>query len=306
MTTLSIEQSMGAGGGSRPDDVANNAALPKRHDASPLRTILPSVLTRSLISSCVALLAIVSGCAIQQGNGRITFRPDEPEIFGETVSTFRLGDGSEGSLRRYQVKYSLKLHNKFKVIPIEGADAHIAHVQNLGDRTVLVIDKQTSFCAGKTDVLSIKGGEVFMWDLGSCSVAPRVSFAGDSAAFDFQRIDGSVLRFLYQDARMYQVILPPQSAATKPARPAVTPGATASTSPKPAAPAPTTDRQAASDVKMVSTSKGHAADPEPPASAPKPRRNAEAPVKAPPAPRALSFPDGSKPQEQQRVVIRID
>lgn len=223
-------------------------------------------LLRAPTLALLGLMAL-SGCAVQNGpRGQVKFGLDDAELFGQTVKSFKLADGSEGRLRMLGGRYSVKLQQQLKVVPIANATlVRVVSSREIGGRTLLVLEKSERNCAYKTHLMSIKGGEVLSWDFGDCQNRPQATAYTDQATFDFVQPRRTV-RYTYRDARLTR-----GEFATPTSLPA-------KTSPPPAAP--------------------------PTASMPdRTRSRATAPKPAPPAPpRALEFPT----QEQKPVRIVLD
>lgn len=198
----------------------------------------------------MALLGLVtlSGCAVQNGpRGQVQFGLDDAELFGQTVESFKLADGSDGRLRVLGGKYSVKLQQQLKVVPIANATlVRVVSSRQIGGRTLLVLEKSERNCAYKTQLMSIQGAEVLSWDFGDCQNRPQATAYTDQATFDFVQPRRTV-RYTYRDARLVRgefatpIDLP---AATRPS-PAEPPSASLpdrkrpqAMAPRPAQPAP--------------------------------------------------------------------
>lgn len=168
-----------------------------------------SVKTSRLRSVLAVLLAAsaLAGCAVQSnGRGGVIIGVDNAQLFGTTVGTFRLHNGTEGSLRRDPTnnKFSVKLDGSLRVVMLQTAlSARIARVQAMGTRTVVVIETEERNCPFKYEVLSIEGSDVLKWQIGNCRERPRVALAegGTALYFDFPA-NGRLQRNIYLDGRM--------------------------------------------------------------------------------------------------------
>jgi hypothetical protein len=161
---------------------------------------------RSLLAVLLAASAL-AGCAVQSnGRGGVIIGVDNAQLFGTTVGTFRLHNGTEGSLRRDPTnnKFSVKLDGSLRVVVLQTAlSARIARVQVMGTRTVVVIETEERNCPFKYEVLSIEGSDVLKWQIGNCRERPRVALAegGTALYFDFPA-NGRLQRNIYLDGRM--------------------------------------------------------------------------------------------------------
>lgn len=140
-------------------------------------------------SWCGVLVAVwvLSGCAVQQtGSGRFKVGLDTPELFGQQVSSFKMADGSEGSLRVLGGKYSLKLSNTFKVIEVRNAKrVRVLHTEVVGDRTVITLERSTDACPHNVALYSVKGRDVASWSFGGCRYPVDVERDGDDLYFSY-------------------------------------------------------------------------------------------------------------------------
>jgi len=146
---------------------------------------------------------LVGGCAIQTDRrGQFQFQVDDAEIFGQTVKTFNLPDGSEARLRVLNGQFSIKLQKYLRVIPIENAtEVKVRSTAMVDGRGIIVIDKVERGCSFRSQLLSIKGIEVLGWDFGDCQSTPAVSLYPNAATFDF-RGPRSTTRYTYQNSRL--------------------------------------------------------------------------------------------------------
>lgn len=153
-----------------------------------------------------SLSLMLTACAIQQnGKGGYSFGVDTAALFGTEIGQFTLQNGSEGTLRRENKNYSVKLSRYQRVIPLPNIDnARIARVESIGTRTVVVIETQRGSCNYRYKVLAIDGANVDSWDLGNCNDRPIVLALDDHSAMAFDFPKGKQIeRFVYtQDGRM--------------------------------------------------------------------------------------------------------
>ena len=169
---------------------------------------------RKLIAA-VAAGVLLTGCAMTpNGRGGVLMGLDTAELFGTPISTFRLRDGTEGTLRKDpQGKYSIKLSQAFRVVPLANAiTARVARVENVGERTVVIVETQERGCAYRYEVLAFQGTDVLQWTVGNCKDRPRVELAADgkSLNIDFPNYN-RLSRMIYTDNRLLNasVAVPP-------------------------------------------------------------------------------------------------
>ncbi|STR18225.1 Uncharacterised protein [Janthinobacterium lividum] len=169
---------------------------------------------RKLIAG-VAAGVLLTGCAMTpNGRGGVLMGLDTAELFGTPISTFRLRDGTEGTLRKDpQGKYSIKLSQAFRVVPLANAiTARVARVENVGARTVVIVETQERGCAYRYEVLAFQGTDVLQWTVGNCKDRPRVDLAADgkSLNIDFPNYN-RLSRMIYTDNRLLNasVAVPP-------------------------------------------------------------------------------------------------
>ena len=169
---------------------------------------------RTLIAG-VAAGVLLTGCAMTpNGRGGVLMGLDTAELFGTPISTFRLRDGTEGTLRKDpQGKYSIKLSQAFRVVPLANAiTARVARVENVGERTVVIVETQERGCAYRYEVLAFQGTDVLQWTVGNCKDRPRVDLAADgkSLNIDFPNYN-RLSRMIYTDNRLLNasVAVPP-------------------------------------------------------------------------------------------------
>jgi len=167
------------------------------------------------ITVAVAAGMLLTGCAMQpNGKGGVLMGLDTAELFGTPISTFRLLDGTEGTLRKDpQGKYSIKLSQAFRVVPLANAiTARVARVENVGQRTVVIVETQERGCAYRYEVLAFQGSDVLQWTVGNCKDRPRVELAADgkSLNIDFPNYN-RLSRQVYTDSRLLNtsVAVPP-------------------------------------------------------------------------------------------------
>lgn len=163
----------------------------------------------------VAAGMLLTGCAMTpNGRGGVMMGLDTAELFGTPLSTFRLRDGTEGTLRKDpQGKYSIKLSQAFRVVPLANAiTARVARVENVGERTVVIVETQERGCAYRYEVLAFQGTDVLQWTVGNCKDRPRVELAADgkSLNIDFPNYN-RLSRMIYTDNRLLNasVAVPP-------------------------------------------------------------------------------------------------
>ncbi|MGK5044400.1 hypothetical protein ACQ4WP_00690 [Janthinobacterium sp. GB4P2] len=176
--------------------------------------IFASAHWRKLIAG-VAVGVLLTGCAMTpNGRGGVMVGLDTAELFGTPMSTFRLRDGTEGVLRKDpQGKYSIKLSQAFRVVPLDKAImARVARVENVGERTVVIVETQERNCAYRYEVLAFQGTDVLQWTVGNCKDRPRVELAvdGKSLNIDFPNYN-RLSRMIYTDNRLLNasVAVPP-------------------------------------------------------------------------------------------------
>ena len=169
---------------------------------------------RTLIAG-VAVGVLLTGCAMTpNGRGGVMVGLDTAELFGTSLSTFRLRDGTEGTLRKDpQGKYSIKLSQAFRVVPLAKAiTARVARVENVGERTVVIVETQERGCAYRYEVLAFQGTDVLQWTVGNCKDRPRVELAADAKSLniDFPNYN-RLSRMIYTDNRLLNasVAVPP-------------------------------------------------------------------------------------------------
>jgi hypothetical protein len=163
----------------------------------------------------VAVGVLLTGCAMTpNGRGGVMVGLDTAELFGTPLSTFRLRDGTEGTLRKDpQGKYSIKLSQAFRVVPLANAmTARVARVENVGERTVVIVETQERGCAYRYEVLAFQGTDVLQWTVGNCKDRPRVELAADAKSLniDFPNYN-RLSRMIYTDNRLLNasVVVPP-------------------------------------------------------------------------------------------------
>ena len=163
----------------------------------------------------VAVGVLLTGCAMTpNGRGGVLMGLDTAELFGTPLSTFRLRDGTEGTLRKDpQGKYSIKLSQAFRVVPLANAiTARVARVENVGERTVVIVETQERGCAYRYEVLAFQGTDVLQWTVGNCKDRPRVELAADAKSLniDFPNYN-RLSRMIYTDNRLLNasVAVPP-------------------------------------------------------------------------------------------------
>ncbi|MDN2711279.1 hypothetical protein O0880_17810 [Janthinobacterium sp. SUN118] len=166
---------------------------------------------RKLIAG-VAAGILLTGCAMTpNGRGGVMVGLDTAELFGTPISTFRLRDGTEGTLRKDpKGKYSIKLSQAFRVVPLDKAlTARVARAENVGERTVVIVETQERGCAYRYEVLAFQGTDVLQWTVGNCKDRPRVELAADgkSLNIDFPNYN-RLSRMVYADNRLLNASVP--------------------------------------------------------------------------------------------------
>ncbi|MGK5058311.1 hypothetical protein ACQ4WY_15355 [Janthinobacterium sp. LB2P49] len=166
---------------------------------------------RKLIAG-VAVGVLLTGCAMTpNGRGGVLMGLDTAELFGTPISTFRLRDGTEGTLRKDpKGKYSIKLSQAFRVVPLDNAiTARVARVENVGERTVVIVETQERGCAYRYEVLAFQGTDVLQWTVGNCKDRPRVELAADAKSLniDFPNYN-RLSRMIYTDSRLLNASVP--------------------------------------------------------------------------------------------------
>ncbi|PHV20026.1 hypothetical protein CSQ92_22630 [Janthinobacterium sp. BJB446] len=163
----------------------------------------------------LAASVLLTGCAMTpNGRGGVLVGLDTAELFGTPISTFRLRDGTEGTLRKDpKGKYSIKLSQAFRVVPLDKAiTARVARVENVGERTVVIVETQERGCAYRYEVLAFQGTDVLQWTVGNCKDRPRVELAADAKSLniDFPNYN-RLSRMIYTDNRLLNasVAVPP-------------------------------------------------------------------------------------------------
>ena len=164
------------------------------------------------LAAGVAAGLLLTGCAMQpNGKGGVLMSVDTAELFGTPISTFRLRDGTEGTLRKDpQGKFSIKLSQAFRVVPLANAiTARVARVENVGERTVVIVETQERGCAYRYEVLAFQGTDVLQWTIGNCKDRPRVELAADAKSLniDFPNYN-RLSRQIYTDSRLLNTSVP--------------------------------------------------------------------------------------------------
>ncbi|MGK5024781.1 hypothetical protein [Janthinobacterium sp. RB2R34] len=164
------------------------------------------------LATGIAAGLLLTGCAMQpNGRGGVLMGLDTAELFGTPLSTFKLRDGTEGTLRKDpQGKFSIKLSQAFRVVPLANAiTARVARVENVGERTVVIVETQERGCAYRYEVLAFQGTDVLQWTIGNCKDRPRVELAADgkSLNIDFPNYN-RLSRQIYTDSRLLNTSVP--------------------------------------------------------------------------------------------------
>ena len=251
----------------------------------------------------VALIIVaisLAGCAVQKGpGGKVAIGIDNAELLGQTVASFKLNDGSEGRLRVLAGKYSIKLQQWFRVVDIPNATAvRLVSSDSVGGRTLLVLEKTDRYCAYKTQVMSIKGADVLIWDMGDCRSRPEISIHEDQAFFDY--VNGNrTTRFIYRDAALLRGEFS-TSAIRRPAASSMAPASGPESGPRyvPGPPIAVTQPRGAAQSSTPPTNTASAPRPSLGRTNPSPNSRATLPEPA----RTLDFPT----QEQKPIRIVLD
>lgn len=152
------------------------------------------------------LLGGLSACAVKTNSrGNLVYSVDTAALFGTEIGQFPLQDGGQGTLRREGKNFSVKLSGNQRVVPLNNVEsARIARTENIGSRTVVVIETQRRNCDYRYTVLAIEGSDVLSWDVGNCRDRPVVLAQDDRGALTFDFPKGAAIeRFVYtQDGRM--------------------------------------------------------------------------------------------------------
>jgi hypothetical protein len=89
--------------------------------------------------------------------------------------------------------------------------ARVLSADTVGGRTLVVLEKSERNCNYKTQLLSIQGAEVLMWDFGDCNTKPVAAISPEQALFDFVQPQRTI-RFTYRDSRLMRGEYPTQPA----------------------------------------------------------------------------------------------
>lgn len=141
-----------------------------------------------LLSGALALAAL-TGCGVTQTRQGFQIGLDHAEIFGSSLATFQLADGSDGNLRRGpNGEYSLKLQRYYRVLPLDKAQhARIAKVAYIAGRTSVLVELQEKNCGLRYSLFSIEGSKVRNWIFGNCTDRPRTFVDVDVQVFEFPK-----------------------------------------------------------------------------------------------------------------------
>jgi hypothetical protein len=169
---------------------------------------------------------LIGGCASHSNSGSIAqFSLDQAAVFGEVVDSFVLPDGIEGSIRRFNKNYSVKLQRNSRVIDIELAtQVKFRSAQPVDGYTLIMLEKAERNCQSKTHLLAIRGAEVRAWDFGNCRTWPESTISSDAATFYVEEGAGTIQyqftggRLLYGPApkRSPQIPTRPATAENQP------------------------------------------------------------------------------------------
>jgi len=189
----------------------------------------PSKTYKSLPVLLASLL--LGACATRSNSGSIAqYSLDQAAIFGDVVDAFVLPDGSEGSIRRFNNNYSIKLQKHSRVVDIERAtQVKFRSAQSVDGYTLIVLEKAERNCQGKTHLMAIRGTKVRSWDFGNCRTWPESEIASDAATFYVEEGAGTIQyqftggRLLYGPAPKRPPLMPARQAPAEnqpPAAPA--------------------------------------------------------------------------------------
>ena len=162
--------------------------------------------------ACSALL--MTGCAVQvDKRGKVVLSPDTAAVLGTEHASFKLADGTSGTLRSLNGDYSLKLERYFRVIALgKKQDVRLASVVQQGERSVLVLHlvDERSNCLS-TMVVSMLGSEVRQWGLpsGNCRVLPELDLSDGRLALRY-----ADHAYVHDNGKLFRVkISPPETTA---------------------------------------------------------------------------------------------
>lgn len=175
-------------------------------------TTSPMEIFRTAIAVLTSLL--VAACSMQTGPNSVGFSLDKASLLGSELSTFKLPDGSSGSLRVYSTQrgqeFSIKLEKYLKVIELGVAERmKVLRVEQIEDRTVLVLSRTEPTCTTAL-VLSLKEREVLNWTVThpECHTDPEVQVEGVRLYLVYPYV-----RFAYQGGNLTKEVLPVQRPA---------------------------------------------------------------------------------------------
>jgi hypothetical protein len=158
----------------------------------------------------VVLAVFLQGCAVKTGaNGHLLYGLDQAELLGRKIDIFTLPGGGTGALRVMGNQYSLKLDEFSRVIPMgEAKSARVVKVDQVGDRTTVLVVKADNSCDYKYQLFSIKERDVLSWEFyGDCKTAATAVKVDNEQQFDF-RLPYQVTRFTYRDSRFLRSDIP--------------------------------------------------------------------------------------------------
>lgn len=158
----------------------------------------------------VVFSIFIQGCAVNlDARGNMSLGLDEAELFGRKITSFSLPDGGTGALRVLGNEYSLKIDQFSRVIPIgQAKTARIVNVEQVNDRTTILVETADRYCDYKYYLYSIKAGDVLSWDFnGDCRTPVTVQKSSNEQLFDF-RGNYLVTRYTYRDSRLFRSDIP--------------------------------------------------------------------------------------------------
>lgn len=172
------------------------------------RMLAARIRRAALAGVTAAAVALLNGC-VTQPDGGMLMGIDTAGLFGDTIARFPLQDGGEGTLRRdkngvYTVKLGSHLLQLEKV-----NTARLARVENVGPRTVVLLETELPDCHYKYALIAVQGKDLQQWGLGNCSDRPRVALAsqGRALTIDFPKRH-RLQRITYNDNRVISKSIP--------------------------------------------------------------------------------------------------
>lgn len=153
-------------------------------------------------SSLVLVAGILLGGCAAQGGANASYGFDSAAVFGSQLDDFLLPDGSTGTIRKMNDRYSVKLQKYSRVVDIEGATmVRFRSAQLVSGYTLVVLDKAERNCSTRTQLLALRGTEVRSWEFGNCKSWPDTMIYRDGATFDVTEGRGRI-RYQFADGRL--------------------------------------------------------------------------------------------------------